>query len=85
MTSTALTSAQTTAPDDRSTEFKPVQGGEEGASAGALLIAAYLVLWGLLLGFLLMSWRRQMRLDARLGELERALAGADRAKTPAAE
>ncbi len=75
--------AQTVAPDDRSQEFKPVTGGEESASAGTLLIAAYLLLWLLLLGFVLLSWRRQARLDGRLGELERALGGAERKPPPA--
>jgi hypothetical protein len=36
-------------------------------------IAAYAVLWAVLIGFLILSWRRQAALDARLGELESAL------------
>ncbi len=37
-------------------------------------VAAYSVLWAILLGFVLLSWRRQAALDARLADLEAALA-----------
>jgi hypothetical protein len=37
-------------------------------------VAAYSVLWAILLGFVVLSWRRQAALDARLAELEAALA-----------
>ena len=68
----------TASPDDRSKEFVAVQGGSEGQSAGTLLIAAYLLMWALLLGFVLLSWRRQSKLDARLEELTRALASSSK-------
>ena len=71
----------TTSPDERAQEFRPDVGGAESASAGTLLVVAYLVMWALLLGFVLQSWRKQNRVDARLGELERALDGS--AKPPA--
>ena len=58
----------------RSTEFKAVEGGTEMVSGGTLLVEAYAALWLILLGFLLVSWRRQARIDARVGELEQALA-----------
>jgi hypothetical protein len=66
--------AATTAPEDRSTEFVPVQGGTETSSAGTLLAVAYLFMWAILIGFVLLSWRRQKKLDARLAEIERSLA-----------
>jgi CcmD family protein len=59
---------------DRSTEFVAVEGGEETTSAGTLLVVAYVVMWALLLGFLLMTWRRLLKIEGRLGELDRALA-----------
>lgn len=65
---------QTTAPQDRATEFVPVQGGGETTSAASLLITAYLVMWAILLGFVLTSWRRQGRVENRISELEKALA-----------
>ncbi|HWP06767.1 MAG TPA: CcmD family protein [Polyangiaceae bacterium] len=69
--------AQTAAPDpsSRSQEFAPVQGGGDSTSAGALLVVAYLVMWALLLGFLGLGWRRQGKLETRLSELERSVAG----------
>lgn len=60
-------------PDDRSMGFEPVQGGGDTTSAAALLVAAYLIMWALLLGFVLLSWRRAARVEGRLVALERAL------------
>jgi hypothetical protein len=61
-------------PEDRSQEFVAVQGGpKESASAGTLLVAAYLVMWALLLGFLFMGWRRGQALSSRLDAVEKAL------------
>ena len=62
------------APAPRETSFRPVEGGRETTSGELLLIEAYAALWIILLGFLLVSWRRQSRIDARVAELERSLA-----------
>lgn len=60
--------------EDRSQEFKAVPGGNtETSSAEGLLIAAYLLMWAILMGFLYFTFRRQAAVDKRLGELERAL------------
>ncbi|MBE7480855.1 MAG: hypothetical protein HS104_12845 [Polyangiaceae bacterium] len=68
-------------PEDRSTEFVAVEGGaKESASAGTLLVAAYLVMWALLLGFLFIGWRRGQQLAARLESVEKALDRHDAAK-----
>ena len=69
----APSTTATSTPEDRSQEFRPDVGGTESASASTLLVVAYLVMWALLLGFVLLSWRRQNKVDARLSELERAL------------
>jgi hypothetical protein len=61
-------------PAQRGTEFRAVEGGGEMVSGGTLLVEAYAALWIILLGFLLVSWRRQSRIDARVADLERALA-----------
>src|SRR6478736_6548980 len=58
---------------DRSTEFVAVQGGGEGASASGLLVAAYIVMWALVFGFVWLTSRRQRALDGRLAELEAAV------------
>jgi CcmD family protein len=62
-----------TTPESRATEFVPVQGGAETSSAGTLLALAYLFMWVILIGFVFLSWQKQKKLDARLGELERRL------------
>ena len=61
-------------PGSRSTEFVAVQGGGETTSAASLLIAAYLMMWGLLFVFVFLSWRRQARVETRIAELEKAIA-----------
>jgi len=63
-----------TDPSARSTEFVAVQGGGDTTSAATLLVTAYVVMWALLLGFVLLSWRRQGRVETRISELEKALA-----------
>jgi hypothetical protein len=61
-------------PGERSTEFRAVEGGTEMVSGGTLLVEAYAALWLILLAFLLVSWRRQARIDSRIDELEKAVA-----------
>lgn len=68
-------------PEDRSTEFVAVEGGKETASAGTLLVAAYLVMWALLLAFVWLGWRRGQQLATRLDSLEKALDRHDSAKS----
>ena len=61
-------------PESRSTEFVPVTGGPtETSSAEGLLIAAYVLMWAILMGFLFVTFKRQGAVDKRLSELERAL------------
>jgi hypothetical protein len=60
-------------PGQRTTEFRAVEGGAETASGGTLLVEAYAALWIILFGFVVVSWRRQSRIDARVAELERSL------------
>lgn len=67
------TSSQKPQPGERSTEFVPFSGNEETSSAGTLLVVAYILMWAMVFGFLFLSWRRQKKIDARLGELEQAL------------
>ncbi|MFZ5897358.1 MAG: CcmD family protein [Myxococcota bacterium] len=61
-------------PESRSTEFVAVEGGGETTSASALMVVAYAAMWALVFGFLLLSMRRQRRIEQRLAELDRALA-----------
>lgn len=70
--------AGATQPEERSTQFRAVEGGaSEMASGGTLLVEAYAAIWLILFGFLFLSWRRQARITSRLAELERAFASKD--------
>lgn len=62
--------------EERSTAFKPVQGGTEMQSGEALLVEAYAAIWAIVFVYLLLAWRRQKRLDARISTLDAALAKA---------
>jgi hypothetical protein len=64
-------------PQDRSQEFVAVTGGKETESASTLLVAGYIVMWALLLGFVFVGWRRSQSIAARLDSLEKALAKHD--------
>jgi len=60
--------------EDRSQEFKAVSGAQaDTSSAEGLLIAAYVLMWAILMGFLFITFRRQAAVDKRLADLERAL------------
>ena len=67
--------------EDRSTTFRPVQGGEQMQSGERLLVEAYAAIWVVLFALILLGWRRQRRIDARVAGLEVALAAA-RAEAP---
>ena len=71
-------SAQPATPANRSTEFVAVEGGKETTSAEALLVSAYVVMWAILFGFLWFGFRRQQKLETRLGDLEKALGASER-------
>jgi hypothetical protein len=68
--------------DDRSTTFRPVQGGDQMQSGERLLVEAYAAIWIVLFALILLGWRRQRKIDARVAGLEAALAQA-RADVPA--
>ena len=63
--------------DARATEFRPAPT-QELQSGEKLLVEAYAAIWVILFAFLLLSWRRQKRLDERVEALQAAL---DRART----
>ncbi len=58
---------------ERSTEFQAVEGGPQTTSGELLLVEAYAATWLVVFAFIFVSWRRQARIDARMGELERRL------------
>jgi CcmD family protein len=69
----AVTLSDQPSGEQRSTEFRPVEGGTETMDGPTLLVEAYVAVWLILFAFIFVSWRRQSRLDARIDELERAL------------
>jgi hypothetical protein len=69
----AVAFRDTQAEPPRQTEFRAVDAGSETMSGETLLVEAYAALWIILLGFVLVSWRRQSQIDARVNELERAV------------
>lgn len=69
----------TTTPDDRGTAFKPVEGASEMQSGEKLLVEAYAAIWIILFVMVLLSWRRQRQLEARVDGLEHAIEKARRA------
>ena len=61
-------------PAVRGTGFTAVEPrATEASSAMPTLVAAYVLMWLLLLGFVWLVARRQARTEARLSELEQAL------------
>jgi hypothetical protein len=78
--SPAAPSASGTSADDRSTSFRAVQGGGEMQSGEKLLVEAYAAIWVILFALVLLSWRRQRRLDERMAGLETAIDEARRAE-----
>ena len=60
-------------PEDRSTEFVAVTGGNDSTSAEGLLVAAYLVMWAALIGFIFLTWRKQVSLEKRIAKLDQDL------------
>jgi uncharacterized small protein (DUF1192 family) len=74
-------SAEPTA-DQRSTEFRAVEGGAEMQSGTALLTEAYAAIWLLAFGLVLLGMKKLRRLEQRLDGLsaEIARARAEQAK-----
>ncbi len=60
-------------PDTRSTTFQSVEGGPETHSGSNLLVAAYVVLWVILMAWLFGLWRKQANLHAKIDDLEKTL------------
>lgn len=51
-------------------EFRPTEGGGDSANPNALLVAAYLVFWLLVAGFVVLTWRKLRAVETRLSRLE---------------
>jgi len=69
-------------PEDRSAEFRAVEGGGDGMSGMTLMVEAYAVFWLLAFALIYVSMRKQTKLDARIVQLQADLSKA-RADSPA--
>jgi hypothetical protein len=71
--------SQPAAPEDRATDFKAVEGDTgEHFSGYTLMVEAYAAIWLILMGWLVLLWRKQSDLTARVEGLEGAIARAER-------
>lgn len=62
-------------PSERSTQFVPVEGGASNASdAGTFMVAAYVLMWLCTVFFILHTWRKTRSVEARMNELQKAIA-----------
>lgn len=65
---------QETSPDNRATEFQPVDASSgEHYSGSTLLVEAYAAIWLILMAWLVLLWRKQASLSTRLDGLEAAI------------
>ena len=77
-----LSMIQPSAADDRATEFQAVpETGRETYSGYTLMVEAYAAIWLILMAWLVLIWRKQAQLTARVEGLEGALARAERNKS----
>ncbi len=81
LTGPAAPAASDAPADGRSTEFHAVDGGPEMRSGEQLMVEAYALIWIFLLAWLVIVWRKQNAVSARLRDLEAAIARADTASS----
>jgi hypothetical protein len=62
-------------PRERSTQFVPVDGNApETTDAGTFMVAAYVLMWLCTVFFILHTWRKTRSVEARMSELQKAIA-----------
>ena len=62
-------------PSERSTQFRPVEGGaQETTSAATFMVAAYVLMWLCTVLFILHTWRKTRSVENRMSELQKAIA-----------
>lgn len=75
---TAFELQQPSGADDRATEFKSVGETGEHYNGYTLMVEAYAAIWLILMVWLVMLWRKQASLTARLVGLEAAIDRAEK-------
>ena len=74
MNSSQSPTATVGTPQDRSTQFVPVQGGSAQTSdAGTFMVAAYVLMWLATVLFILHTWRKTRGIQQRMDELHKAV------------
>ena len=68
-----MTQQPPASPDDRATEFKSVGDTGEHYNGYTLMVEAYAAIWLILMVWLVMLWRKQASLTARVIGLEAAI------------
>ena len=69
----------------RVTGFSAGDAAQDPMRNFGFTVSAYALIWAMLIGFWLLSWRRQRALEARLGEVELSLEKAAPARAPASK
>jgi hypothetical protein len=63
------------APQDRSTQFVPVEGGPPPTGdGGTFMVAAYVLMWLCTVFFIWHTWRKTRNVQNRVNELQKAIA-----------
>jgi hypothetical protein len=74
MNSSQSPTATVGTPQDRSTQFVPVEGGSASTNdAGAFMVAAYVLMWLATVLFILHTWRKTKGIQQRIDELHKAV------------
>jgi hypothetical protein len=74
MTANFTSSAQTRGnPEERSTQFVPVEGAAPATDAGTFMVAAYVLMWLCTVFFILLTWRKARGIQNRVNELQKAI------------
>lgn len=74
MNSSQSTTNTVGAPQDRSTQFVPVEGGGPPATdAGTFMVVAYVLMWLCTVLFIFNTWRRTRGIQQRIDELHKAI------------
>lgn len=74
MNSSQSPTATVGTPQDRSTQFVPVEGGgPQTSDAGTFMVAAYILMWLATVLFILHTWRKTKGIQQRIDELHKAV------------
>jgi len=74
MNSSQSTTATVGTPQDRATQFLPVEGGgAQTSDAGTFMVAAYILMWLATVLFILHTWRKAKGIQQRIDELHKAV------------